>query len=538
MANKLFEKNPFVVVPGEFWADREFLWQRLIDYIEIARMTRSNEIIVLVGDYGCGTTHALKYIEKFLKQKGAFVSYFASPVSGDLSSFYRGFLEDIPDDKKRKIVEQLVEELCTKPEKLESFAPEEVERVILAFISGSRLTFGQRRIIGELGIFERPATIEIWGRILLDLKTEEWPVFVLIDEFDAALLNRISAQELLFDLRRLYDETLFGMCIVIGLKGEPKHVREKLGPALYSRMSLQPIYFPHLSKNKGLDFLIDVFKHAYGERKQKFLPFTKESAETLVSISCPCTPRRLLRICSVVFEEARREGLKRIDKDFVLRTVAKFGEISVSVPPLRKAKPEARPEITEPPTILEGVVEYGSNGTPNILVAPSELTAKKVIGLVLYSKRPTSLALREIKELVSRNWKSVSIHSASAHISRMRELVIREGKRGSYRYILSGLGKSWIENDLVPHLKGEEIGEKKDRRGGVRRALYSPKIDEMIEEGYFKVPRKVPDVIEALREKGLPVTGKGKAVLEALKRRLGKALKGTKEEKEWVFWTD
>jgi len=50
--------------------------------------------------------------------------------------------------------------------------------------------------------------------------------------------------------------------------------------------------------------------------------------------------------------------------------------------------------------------------------------------------------------------------------------------------------------------------------------------------------RNVSDLVKALAEKGLPTTGKERAILEALKRRLGRTLKGTKEEKEWVFWTD
>lgn len=549
MAINLFEKNPFVVPPGEFWADRKFLWQMLMDYIEIARMTRSNEIIALVGDYGCGTTHTLKYLEKYLKQKGAFVSYFATPVKGNLSSLYRGFLDDIPSDKKRAILEQLAEDLIESPEvraKLERFSAQEIEDAVLGIISGLKLTLRQRRISEELGISQRlPSTIEIWGRILMDLTTKELPVFVLIDEFDAALFDRTSAQELLFDLRRLYDETLFGMCIVVGLKGEPKDVEAKLGSALHSRMSLQPIYLTPLSKREGRNFLKDVLKHTYGKREQEFLPFTKESVETLISISCPCTPRRLLRICSVIFEEARRNRLERIDRDFVLDVVTKFGEVSISIPLPSISKPEARREVGVRQPVLVGVIEYGSNGTPNILADPSKLTAKDVIGLILYSKHPTLLTLREITDFTIKNWKNVSMRYVAANIAQMRGRVIKEGKRGSFRYKLSGLGESWIRSKLIPKLKGEkpklEGKLEKDKRGGKRRAFISPKIDQLIEEDYFKLPKRrtVNDVIKTLVEKkGLPVTGKYNAVLVALKRRVGKTLIATREDRQWVFWTE
>ena len=93
----------------------------------------------------------------------------------------------------------------------------------------------------------------------------------------------------------------------------------------------------------------------------------------------------------------------------------------------------------------------------------------------------------------------------------------------------------------IEETKEEE--KKEEKRGGPRKAFISPKINELIEEGYFKLPnkRKVEDVKKTLIEKkGLPVTGKGVAVLEALKRRLGKTIVGTREEKtgEWVFWTE
>jgi Cdc6-like AAA superfamily ATPase len=350
-----FKKNPFIIPPGEFWADRKSLWQTIMDYIQFIRMSRSNEIIVLVGDYGCGTTHTLKYLEKFLKQSGAFVSYFVTPIEGDISSLFRSFLDGIPSDKKKMIMQRLVTELLEtleldKQPKLRmpyENIEEELGKIIINLITGSRLTLTQRRILDEVEILEKiPSRTEIWNRILSELVTEEWPVFILLDEFDAALLNSLGAQELLLELRRLYDETMWGMCLVIGLKGEPKDVKEKLSNALYSRMSLQPIYMTPLSREEGLDFLKDVLKHAYGGREggSPFLPFTEESAKLLVDIICPCTPRRFLKICSLVFEEARREGAIPINSDFVYSLVTKFGEIEieVSVPikvPLHKTVP-------------------------------------------------------------------------------------------------------------------------------------------------------------------------------------------------------
>jgi hypothetical protein len=101
----------------------------------------------------------------------------------------------------------------------------------------------------------------------------------------------------------------------------------------------------------------------------------------------------------------------------------------------------------------------------------------------------------------------------------------------------------WVKathRKITDEKKADEKKEKETKRGGPRKQLFSPKIDELIQEDFFKLPnkRKVQDVVKALMEKGLPISGKEVAVLNSLRRRLGKTLKGTKEQGEWVFWTD
>jgi hypothetical protein len=96
-----------------------------------------------------------------------------------------------------------------------------------------------------------------------------------------------------------------------------------------------------------------------------------------------------------------------------------------------------------------------------------------------------------------------------------------------------------IEEKRIKQVKEGEV-EKEGKRGGVRKLIFSPKIDELISEGFFKLPnrKKIADVTKVLQEKGLPVTGKEQAILISLKRRLGKTLKGTKAGDEWNFWTE
>lgn len=100
-----------------------------------------------------------------------------------------------------------------------------------------------------------------------------------------------------------------------------------------------------------------------------------------------------------------------------------------------------------------GVIEYGSNGKPNITVPPAKLTAREVIGLLLYAKSPNPISMSELRDLVANNWKSVGMPYISSNLSQMRAYIIKEGTRGSYSYKLSGSGKGWVENELLPKLK-------------------------------------------------------------------------------------
>lgn len=138
--------------------------------------------------------------------------------------------------------------------------------------------------------------------------------------------------------------------------------------------------------------------------------------------------------------------------DNVIKSVLRSIESQLKKPSEIPAIPTPAPAKPE----LESVVEYASDGSPYIVISPEQFTAREVIGILLYAKMPTLTTMRELNDLVAKNWKSVSMSYISANLSQMRGLIIREGKRGSYSYKLSGAGKSWIENELLPKLKSKE----------------------------------------------------------------------------------
>jgi hypothetical protein len=134
----------------------------------------------------------------------------------------------------------------------------------------------------------------------------------------------------------------------------------------------------------------------------------------------------------------------------MLRSFTTISEVlgpTKEVPKL--AIPSSVPELT-------GIIEFTNDGSPH-LTYKGQLTDQQVIGLLLYAKGATSIAISDLRELVQENYKAMRVEQVGANLSKMRPYIIKQGSRGSYTYRLSGAGRSWIENQILPKLrKGPE----------------------------------------------------------------------------------
>jgi len=101
----------------------------------------------------------------------------------------------------------------------------------------------------------------------------------------------------------------------------------------------------------------------------------------------------------------------------------------------------------------------------------------------------------------------------------------------------------WLKS--VPRKKEEEREkevEEEERKKGTRGPeIWSPAIDSLIKEGFFKLPnrRTTKEVMKALEDKALPVKGKSGRIVTTLTRKVRRGdLKGTKGPEGWNFWTE
>jgi len=98
----------------------------------------------------------------------------------------------------------------------------------------------------------------------------------------------------------------------------------------------------------------------------------------------------------------------------------------------------------------------------------------------------------------------------------------------------------WFKS--MPVKEGEEKKEEEEKKKGTRGPeIWSPAIDGLIQEGFFKLPNKRDRkaVVKALEDKALPVKGKENIILITLTRKVRRGdLKGTKSLEGWAFWTE
>lgn len=159
-----------------------------------------------------------------------------------------------------------------------------------------------------------------------------------------------------------------------------------------------------------------------------------------------------------IFGEISVEGdSKKEALDLLKEAITLIDDAKTLIPEEVVVAPIPTPPV-QLPTVkkeIEGIIEVTANGRPHIVVSPEKLTAKDIISLLLYWKEPDGLVIRELTDLISLNWKAVDQRYVAAVIGGMKGLILKEGPRGKYVYKLSGTGKSWTENNVLPKLRGE-----------------------------------------------------------------------------------
>ncbi len=118
-------------------------------------------------------------------------------------------------------------------------------------------------------------------------------------------------------------------------------------------------------------------------------------------------------------------------------------------------------------------------------------------------------------------------------------------------FVKRGLGEGDLENIEIVGTSFESLKEKfvlaaktleeKWRARGGAPKIWAPAIDNLIQDGFFKLPNKRTreDVAKALEARAISTKGNTGIIVNTLTRRVKKGvLKGTKGTDGWVYWTE
>lgn len=105
---------------------------------------------------------------------------------------------------------------------------------------------------------------------------------------------------------------------------------------------------------------------------------------------------------------------------------------------------------------IKDIIEYDSQGEPQIVLSKKHLSGRLSVGLILLGNSKLGLAMGQLVEQVSKNWKKVRPSDISSILSQLKNdgLVFKEGSRGKYVYRLSKKGRQEFLNMVSLMKKG------------------------------------------------------------------------------------
>ena len=360
---------PYVGVPDEnlpLYMDRKRELKMIEQIIKVSLQGTSSHII-LVGSYGNGKTHTLKYIKKQMESQleNTIAVYLANPGE-KLLSLYSNFMYELGFDGLEHLVWAFLE-FCTGEKNLRKKVNE--GEVLLAEV----LEVGKRRLrneikytdfaaaflkltleeckflawkylCGEPIIFEHRKELDVVMlidnddkalRAFMSLKRilallENRLICILIDEFESIeYLHPLLKQKIMNSIRHLIDLNPKGLCLIIGCAPEVWVDIIKEYHAFSERIFRQ-ITLRALNKEDMCNFISSYLMHFRtkdADPPNDIFPFTKDAVNEIHK-AAEGNIRRMLMICNQALDIAVDIGFPEISAEKLKEMLPDLFEIS------------------------------------------------------------------------------------------------------------------------------------------------------------------------------------------------------------------
>ena len=379
--------NPFSVVPSDadHWSGRDKERRLLWDVVRSVSFDDNglSEFVILIGDWGSGKTHALKYlarrVNKWESQMDAvavmvpkvklgpkvrwldiyqiivkqhlgseffsdlssrfksLVNECADEVSADVdTALYKQLIRSDPDHFVTKVVDSLEDE--DRPyAKLLLAAADGVENAITYLTEGTNLP--KRIELPNVVKNDYDAVQVLAGifRVMTLPIMERAPVYkavhLSIDEVEELLEVKATEQaEFWFGTRELINRVPARMAFLLAFSSEAPMLEATMAPAVQERKTRKDVVFEPFSPMDAREFVKRQLAHFRPEEwasQQDFHPFTGAAVDYVLEQTVPSVPRKIFVALRQVLDKAIRyydlvPGAE-IDRELAEEIVVDFG---------------------------------------------------------------------------------------------------------------------------------------------------------------------------------------------------------------------
>lgn len=308
-------ENPFPVVPipeerPKIYGANKGALERIVWQLQKVARTNRPIHIVLVGPYGSGKTHLLRYLANLASKqiKGALAAYVPHP-GPDFTSIYRRFIDSIGYERLRSLSERMHEEQLKREIIYHDFVTalaglNDDDKTIEAWrwLTANSLTLEERRALGvSAAIDHTEKALNAFSALLRFMRTVGFRLIsMLIDEFEEInSLVHLQKRRLINDLRHLIDCNVSNFSLTVACTPHGWETVYEENAALVRRFSSNVVFLEPLEEEVG-GFLISEYLTQYRTDPGDFLRFVREkNFDEETSQTFPFTRDAIEEICSL-----------------------------------------------------------------------------------------------------------------------------------------------------------------------------------------------------------------------------------------------
>ncbi len=340
------------------------LKEKLDSKLRNLREGESSSLILILGDYGSGKTHCLKYLEYRSRQKYSnIIPLYIKTVPGTgMKNLLWSFVKSIESALGREYLVNLARGYLSSEWRMK-MSPD-IENFLnaiatgktllaLRWLMGYRLEYEERKILGIVADMDEIIARESLSVLFkLFWRINGVKVLLLIDEVEEVLkYDRRLVYNFYVGLRDLIDNVSSGMMMVLSATPAIVYDEEKgivtLNPALMSRISDENlIELPPMNKDSTIRLLLSYLKAFRIQEARRFTesyPFEANSLKLIAELS-EGLPRKALILAGIMIREGLAHRKSVIDEDFVRRILKLKKEMieEVLMRPLIVTAPQPR----------------------------------------------------------------------------------------------------------------------------------------------------------------------------------------------------